>query len=323
MPGTRWSEAEKEELVRQVREEGRELEEVEIGERPLHGIRRQAVRMELVPIQSNRKRWPKKQVARLRELKEKGFTAAQIHAYDLLGEPRRSLWSVRKMWGRLRLADPSRSESMRTKKVWRKAEKAQFDRFLRENSAQMTPEQIGKLFGVARSTVARRQTQLGVKRSRDAVLKMDYSQAKQQRARNRARERNLRLWEERRAQRLRALEQLDKKLGPRHPRRKCSDCQREWPKRSEFFHTREKTISIGTSRYYKHRCVLCENHRRRELERQRRTSTPEQTEQPGGSAPATPDRQQSSGKPTARKSAKRKPARAARHRKPHTNGRAK
>ncbi|MEO2023760.1 MAG: hypothetical protein ABGX05_18200, partial [Pirellulaceae bacterium] len=53
----------------------------------------------------------------------------------------------------------------------------------------------------------------------------------------------------------RTMKRLDERV--------CEDCQRPWPKRREFFHINEKKISIGTSRYFKRRCVLCENTRRR------------------------------------------------------------
>lgn len=269
MPGQRWTKAEKATLRRQLAENGRKIERVKIPNRSSHAIRTQAVRMKLIPARDSRWRWTAKQRKQLRQLKEEGFTPLQVYEYGLLGDPPRSRWAITKQWGRMKLADRGRSRKMRGKKVWRPDEKRQFDRYLKEHSATMTPEQIARQWNVARSTVARRQTELGLKRSRDEVLQMDYSRAKQERARQRMRRGNLRRWAQHRRDKEALLLALAEQLrqAERPPAEQtCSDCGRSWPKRRDFFHTRDKKISIGTSRYFKHRCVLCENRRRRTAE---------------------------------------------------------
>ena len=70
----------------------------------------------------------------------------------------------------MKLADRKRSRRMKEKKVWKVAEKERFKRYLRQYSVAMTPEQIGKSWGVARSMVARWQTRLGLKQPREKVL---------------------------------------------------------------------------------------------------------------------------------------------------------
>lgn len=213
----------------------------------------------------------------LKQYKQEGLTPLHIFGFDLLGETHRSIWAITKKWGRLKLADRKRSRCMQNKKQWKPGEKQKFVRYLRKHSQQMTPEEIGKQWGLARSTVSRIQTKFGLKATRDQVLLMDYSLAKQERARRRIRRDNIRNWEQRRQQReqdmLASAEQL-RRTSNRLEERDCEDCQRSWPKRREFFHINEKKISIGTSRYYKRRCVLCENRRRRlqDQKKKRRTT---------------------------------------------------
>lgn len=273
MPGRRWTKPEIDSLRRQLNRNGRCVDDVQIEGRSPHAIRTQAVRMKLVRPRDSRWRWSRRQQELLQQLKAEGFTPLQIYQYELLGDPPRSRWAITKQWGRMKLADDQRSQKMRGKKVWKPGEQRQFDQFLRKHSSSMTPEQIAQQWDVARSTVARRQTELGIKRSRDEVMQMEYSLAKQKRARQRLRQGNLRRWAKHRQDKENALLQLARQLreGERPPaEQKCSDCGRSWPKRKDFFHTRDKKISIGTSRYYKHRCVLCENERRRAAERGRK-----------------------------------------------------
>lgn len=264
MPGERWTRKELKSLRKQLRE-GRAIESVELDHRTVHAIRRQAGRMKLIEQREGRFRWPQKQIDKLKELAEQGLTVAEIHQFELLGEPERSLWAIRKTWGRLGLSDPHRAACMKRRKVWAPSERRKFDDFLRENSEHMTPEEIGKQWGVARSTVARRQTELGLKRTRAEVLEMPYSRRKREQARTRLRRRNLQYWQQRRETRKAEMLELAKRLRERGCElQTCVDCGVTWPRRAEFFHTTEKRISIGTSRYFKHRCILCENKRRRQ-----------------------------------------------------------
>jgi hypothetical protein len=273
MPGQRWTKDELESLRRQLAASGGRLQDVRIKDRTAHAVRTQAVRLGLIRARDSRWPWPKRQRDLLAQLKQAGFTPLQIYQYELLGDPPRSRWAITKQWGRMNLADRKRSSKMRRKKQWKPGERKQFDDFLKRHSETMTPEQIAKVWNVARSTVARRQTELGLKMTREAVLQMDYSQAKQQRARQRMRRGNLRRWERHRQEKEDSLVRLAERLRS-HQRppaeQTCTDCGRSWPKRKDFFHTRDKRISIGTSRYYKHRCVLCENQRRRDAERDRK-----------------------------------------------------
>ena len=268
MPGERWTRKELKSLRKQLRE-GRAIEEVQLENRTVHAIRRQAGRMELIQQREGRFRWPQTQIERLQELAAQGLTVSEIHQFELLGEPERSLWAIRKTWGRLGLSDPRRSECMKRRKVWTPGERRKFDTFLRKHSREMTPEEIGKHWGVARSTVARRQTELGVKRPRAEVLEMPYSRKKREQARSRLRRRNLQYWKQQREEREAEMISLAKELRERGcEEQTCVDCGVSWPRRAEFFHTTEKRISIGTSRYFKHRCILCENKRRRDKQLQ-------------------------------------------------------
>ena len=273
MPGQRWKPVEKDQLREQIAERLLAIADVSISGRNANAVRSQALRMGLIQRGPSRTKWSSKQKQRLKKLKQEGLTPLQIFQFGLLGEPHRSLWSITKKWGRMKLADRKRSRQMKRKKIWQAGERPKFDAFLRKHSRSMTPEEIGKIWQVARSTVARRQTELGVKVPREQVMQMVYSLNKQKRARQRIRRENTRNWARRRQAREAQLLQYAEKLRSqqRPPEEQtCSDCDTSFPKRKEFFHTTEKKISIGRSRYFKRRCVLCENARRREIERKKR-----------------------------------------------------
>ena len=275
MPGSPWTPSEKKTLRRQVQKEGRALVDVAIDGRTINAIRSQAVRMRLVEKRASRQKWPAKQRRRLRELKEEGFTPREICEFDLLGDPPRTKWSITKQWGRMKLANRRRARLMRKKKIWEPGDRERFRKYLRKYSKTQTPEEIGRAWGVARSTVARWQNELGIKASREQVMRMGYSLVKQNRARKKIRQNSKQMWVRRRADREQALYDLAEEIRTSArpaAEQVCSDCEQSWPKRREFFHIREKKISMGTSRYYKHRCVLCENRRRRAKVRRRKRS---------------------------------------------------
>ena len=275
MPGAPWTPSEKKTLRRQVKKEGRALVEVTIDGRTINSIRSQVVRMRLVEKRASRQKWPAKQRRRLRELKEEGFTPREIYEFDLLGNPPRTKWSITKQWGRMKLANRRRARLMRKKKIWGPGDKERFRKYLLRHSKTQTPEEIGRAWDVARSTVARWQNDLGIKATREQVMKMGYSLAKQKRARNKIRQNSKQMWLQRRANQEQTLYDLAEKIRTSArpaAEQTCSDCGCSWPKRREFFHIREKKISMGTSRYYKHRCVLCENRRRRDKVRGRKRS---------------------------------------------------
>lgn len=272
MPGTRWSEHEKEQL-RQALESGQRISDVQVLARRPNAIRAQAIRMGLIEPNEPRLNWSLRQRRLLKKYWRLGLKPEEIHDHGLLGEPYRSLWSIKKKWGRMKLADRRRARKMRRKKVWRPGEKESFNDFLLKHSDRMTPEQIGNLWGVVRSTVARWQEVLGVKRPRDTVLLMDYSLDKQRRARQRIRRFNIKSAAQRRAKREADLQEMAAAMRTRRPHlleRTCVDCDRSWPLRSAFFHPTDRRTDFGTSRYYKRRCRLCENRRRRERDQKRR-----------------------------------------------------
>ena len=272
MPGKHWTDRDKKTLRRQILVDRRPFNLVKIDGRTANAIRRQAMRSGIVEAGEPRLAWSLAQRRRLKKSKRQGLTPEEIFNYALLGEPTRSLWAIKKKWGRMKLSDRRRARRMRNKKVWKPGEKKRFDAFLRKHASTMTPEQIGQQWGVARSTVARRQTELGVKAPRDNVLQMEFSLAKQRRARRRARRNNLKRWAQWRDDREQEFVKLAKQLraNSKPPEeRTCTDCGHSWPVRRTFFHTSEKHISIGTSMYYKQRCRLCENARRRRLRKKR------------------------------------------------------
>ena len=117
----------------------------------------------------------------------------------MLGGPVRTRWSITKQWGRVKLANRRRSRLMKKKRVWKAGEQRKFKAYLRRYSKTQTPEEIGKVWAVARSTVARWQNALGLKVPREAVVKMAYSQRKQSAARKRIQRASKQMWVARRA----------------------------------------------------------------------------------------------------------------------------
>ena len=266
MPGRRWNAKEIASLESQVKDQGLPLEQVKIQGRTAHAVRVRAVRSGLIVGRKPRYHWTAAQRKVLKQCKKSGMTPEQIFVLHLLGDPPRSIWAIKKMWGRMKLSDRKRSRRMKRKKRWKPGEKAEFKKFLKKHSSSMTPEQIAKQWKVARSTVSRWQIQLGVKQPRETVLRMEYSVAKQQRARQRTRRRNRQRWNQWREGRESELHELADELRSRFKslkERTCQVCGNVWPLRSEFFHSNEKRIEFGKSRYYKNRCRICENTRRR------------------------------------------------------------
>ncbi len=275
VPGPHWTDIDKTALRQQLTIRELDITDVRFPGRSQIAVRTQAVRMGLIRPRQARLKWSNKQRKLLRKLKRDGYAVPQIFQFRLLSDPPRSFWSIRMQWGRMKLSDRKRSRRMKKKKVWKSGERAKFERFLVRHSQRMTPEEIGKKWGLARSTVARWQTSLGVKQPREKVMRMHYSLEKQRRASRRIRRNNKRIWAERRARSESELIALAIELygHSRQPSdRECFDCGRTWPKRREFFHFSEKRTGFGTARYYKHRCRLCENARRRHLRRKKRTA---------------------------------------------------
>ncbi len=274
MPGRRWTTKENETLRRQIVGEHKEIDDVRIKNRTPHAVRTHAARLDLIRQRDSRYPWKASQKRKLKQLKAEGFTPLEIHDLDLLGEPYRSLWAIRKQWGRMKLSDRKRARRMREKKMWQAGEKQRFKEFLLAHSADMTPEEIGKEWNLARSTVARWQTTLGVKQPRETVMRMQYSVNKQRNARKKIRRQNVARAQRRRTEKANELVDLAQELRRRAsppPERVCTDCEESWPRRSEFFHYQDKRTDFGTTRRYKRRCRLCQNAIRRK-ESKRATS---------------------------------------------------
>ena len=266
MPGPAWSAQEKDSLRQQLKRSNGRLAQIQIPGRTANAIRAQAVRMGLLPKGASRKAWSPEQRALLKKLHQQGYLPQEIFLRNLLGSPRRTKWSIVKQWGRLQLADRRRVNRGRRKKRWTSQERAEFETYLRRYSKTKTPEEIAQSWQVARSTVCRWQARLGVKQPREKVLQMPHSQAKQRRARQRMQQASQRAWRRRRREREKALRRLARELrrSERPPEeRVCVDCGESWPKRREFFPYQDRRSSFGTSRYFKHRCLLCQNARRR------------------------------------------------------------
>ncbi len=273
MPGLQWSASELKSLYQQIVEENKDGKQVVISGRSRAGITMKAIRQGLIKLNRLRRVWPRRQKKLLRQLKERGYTPRDIADSSLLGLPDRTLWAIRKMWGRQKLSDRRRSRLMTQKKVWQPNEKELFIKYLHENSSTKTPEEIGVHWNLARSTVASWQRKLNLKQPYQVILRMDYSRLKQKIFLARNSRRMFKYWRHWQSLHEEALLAAAADLREKTlniSERICLDCNKSWPLRAQFWHFSHKKTEFGTSRYFKHRCRLCENLRKRKKNRRTR-----------------------------------------------------
>ena len=234
--------------------------QVRIPGRTYEGIRRQALKLCLI----EKIRHPplgESQIALLCELRKQGLSATQISNFDLLGFPHRTADAIQKHLSRLGLVNQNRSLAAKHRKIWSNGELERFDNFLRENSKKMPPRQIAEIFGATRSTVDKRQRELGVKPSSKQVLAMPFVK---ERIKDFLCQRSKKIilgFGKRLAQREKELEALAEKLrsnGAPPADRQCKKCGKVWLRhRKFFFHCKGKTAGYSLW-YFARICVLCE-----------------------------------------------------------------
>jgi hypothetical protein len=261
MPGRHWTSVQVSELVR-LTDEGFDPRdgEINIAEKTRNAIIQKALRLGLIPLRyEKRDPWPLRQRRRLKKAKRNGLTPEEVCKCGLLGTPLRSLWAIKKQWGRMKLSDKKLRRAFSKKRTWKQAERVEFLSFLREHSTTLHPDEIAKMWRVKASTVRSNQIALGVAPGRAAVLAMDYSKRKRSRSTRKA---MLKQWQERRKLRIKELEarasEMRAKPSPR-PEQTCKRCNRSWPKHSEFFPTTKKRYrdTTMTSMHHLRTCRLC------------------------------------------------------------------
>lgn len=257
--GIKWKKSEKE-LLGKLFTERRSLENIQITGRSVKCIRRQAIKMGLVPSQRNPP--PSTQeLQKLRQLRAEGLSTSQIAMFGL-GGPERTANAVQKYLAKLNLMDKNRSQSAKNKKIWRSGEREAFDNFLRQNSTSLAQEQIAQMFGVKQATVIYRQKILGVKTSLKQTLEIPFIKEKLKKAIQKRRQKAIYKFAHNIAEHKKKLKKLAEKLRVKDEdrllqERCCKVCGTVWPKHPKFFHHCIKSISVGTAWHFSNTCVLC------------------------------------------------------------------
>ncbi|MCX6720174.1 MAG: hypothetical protein NTV36_03665 [Candidatus Staskawiczbacteria bacterium] len=145
--GSKWTKAEKQFLKESLAKERLSLENIVVPGRSSERVRRQALKMGLIPKLRN-PRISRSQRKKIREMRSQGYSVKQIAEFGLQEHPHRTANAVQKVLGRLRLVNKNRSRAARKRKIWRNGEKEEFYIFLRQYSATLSPQQIAKKFGV-------------------------------------------------------------------------------------------------------------------------------------------------------------------------------
>lgn len=269
MPGKHWGELEVL-LLKQLQEEGKDISEVKIPGKKRAQVRQKALRMGLITPSAARTTWPRRQINILKKAKADGLTPQNIHEQNLLGDPYRSLWAIKKAWERKKLSDRKRARLLKKKKIWSHGEKERFHEYLREHSSTLTPEEIAKKWKIARSTVVNHQMSLGIKLRRKEVLALPGSKRKRRLSARKSAIKTVERWNKWREVRIDELENIASTMREKGPitERICSDCNISLPLKPQFYDYQDRKFSskgfTGTKRLYKRRCRLCEAKRRRE-----------------------------------------------------------
>lgn len=267
MPGIPWSTDEEVALRERLIAAFGDVRLVVVPGRTNNAIRTKALRLHLIsPARQKTSWWTARQIKLLKQLRRAGSTPELIFNFDALGEPLRTLYAIRDMWKRLKLADRRRSRAASQRKIWRAGERERFDAYVLATSERYTPEQIGVRWQCSTETVRARQRLLGVKLTIDRVRALPYSREKRQRCARRTARGSRKRWK---LWRIKELSRLQKDAAelrlayPKRPERICRDCHMSWPLRREFFHAQQRRSGSLTTIYFKYRCRLCENSRRR------------------------------------------------------------
>ena len=106
MPGTHWTE-EQIDALRVAIEAGLDPRDdaVFVPEKSKHAVVSQAIRRGWIQLRyEGRENWPLAQRRRLAKAKREGLNPQEIFDRNLLGSPHRSLWAIKKQWGRMKLS---------------------------------------------------------------------------------------------------------------------------------------------------------------------------------------------------------------------------
>lgn len=215
-------------------------------------------------IPPRRERWSTLEKMILFKAHKAGKTPTEIYRAGCLSHPERSWNAIVRMWWTLGLAQKQSKPKIHNK-IWTDQEKRQFDEYLHRYSFSETPEQIANYCQIHVNTVIKWQQRLNVRPTRKQVMAMQFSQEKQKHSRRRQRRAMLlktATWKQRKYRRLVELAETLRRRENPPDEQTCRCCGTVWPKWKEFFRFNEYHTKMGTQRWYRTNCVLCEYEKR-------------------------------------------------------------
>ena len=241
MPGKRWTEHEKEFLIRQARE-GRKLPQIHIPARSPAAINQQRQRLrEAGFVSTDSKRslrlWTIREIRGLQDYtKRYRLSAAQITRAELL--PGRSKDSISQQMKRQGLGDPKRRQAARTAHRLDAQERVALERFLGARGRKLSSAQVAKRFKISPQTVTAYRRCLKLQLSwHEARASAQYRQ-RAEKLRHILIQRTRARWMKWRAKRREVLKNLQwqmRRERQRHELRQCVRCGEAWFAVKAFF----------------------------------------------------------------------------------------
>ena len=269
MPGKRWTQDEKQSLIRQV-SQGRKLPQIRIPARSEAAINQQRQRLrEAGFVSADSKRglrlWTIKEIRRLHDY-AKGYrlSAAQIVRAGLL--PGRSKDSISQQMKRQGLGDPRRRQAARTAHRLQAEERAALKRFLRARGHKLASAQVAQRFKISPQTVTAYRRRWKLQLSWHGARASASYRQRAEKLRRLFIQRTRARWTEWRSKRREALKNLQWQMRrDRHldGLRQCIHCGEEWLAVKEFFALTKRKRRDVVTYTMSLTCRACQAERRR------------------------------------------------------------
>lgn len=247
MPGKRWTQKDRDSLIRQVRR-GLALPQISVRGRSPAAVNQQRQRLRDSGVLGQHPKrelraWTMKEIRLLADYSMGyGLSAAEIATIDLLTG--RSKDSISQQMRRQGLGDPKRRLASASAHRLNPDQRAELRQFLETNGRKMASREVAERFKLAPSTITAYRRRLNLQLSwREARDSADYRR-RQARIRKAISKKNRARWAKWRAERRRTSRQLERQLkrrGASDPERQCARCQERWLERKEFFALTKRT----------------------------------------------------------------------------------
>ncbi len=263
MPGKRWTQKERDSLIRQVKR-GWTLPQLRIQGRSPASVNQQRQRFRDSGVLDQH---PKRalRVWTIREIRELAYycrryelSAREIAHRDLL--PGRSKDSVSQQMRRQGLGNPKRRRAAARAHRLNPNQRLALEEFLHSEGRKMASREVAERFKLALSTITAYRRRLNLQLSwREARDSAGY-QERQDRVRKVIARKTRARWRRWRAERRRALRQLERQLkraGTSESGRGCVRCGEQWLARTEFFALTRRTRRGRTDYTMSRTCRAC------------------------------------------------------------------